>query len=426
MNPALTPVVTSLEDISAYILSLTTDDRTLTEWHGWNHPALTRHDFARTAKSIVEKIKLAEPENVPNDILMIITLIPGKLQLLKTSTLPQLFTGNGNFAAPVFLNTMKWIESTLEPLFEWENIKNGNLVPHKITKRLRSLNDSIEALVPAKDLVEGQIRLIQEATDAAESLPTDMKALSDGKKDIEDAVAYVNSAKNKMDEILKSAATKIDTIGSFENEADKLVKQCEEAYRITTTHGLAGAFDQRAKSLSYTMLAWVFGLIVALAVGLIVGSSSVAKLSTAMTATAPNSGVIVMNGLLSLFSFGGPIWFAWIATKQIGQRFRLAEDYAFKASVAKAYEGYRKEAARIDEAFEARLFRSTLTRLEEAPLRLLDDTIHGSPWHELINSDAFTKALDVFPELKKTFVDVARGAVETTKEAIKPVPVKDV
>lgn len=73
------------------------------------------------------------------------------------------------------------------------------------------------------------------------------------------------------------------------------------------------------------------------------------------------------------------MWFAWLATKQIGQRFHLAEDYAFKASVAKAYEGYRKEAARIDPEFEARLFGSALTRLDEAPLRACGDGIPRKP-----------------------------------------------
>ncbi|MFX8523854.1 hypothetical protein ABTM10_20480, partial [Acinetobacter baumannii] len=73
--------------------------------------------------------------------------------------------------------------------------------------------------------------------------------------------------------------------------------------------------------------------------------------------------------------------------KQIGQRFRLAEDYAFKASISRAYEGFRREAARFDKDMEARLLASALTRLDELPLRLVEPTSHGSPWHELATSD---------------------------------------
>jgi hypothetical protein len=83
---------------------------------------------------------------------------------------------------------------------------------------------------------------------------------------------------------------------------------------------------------------------------------------------------------------GAPLWFAWVATKQLGQRFRLAEDYGFKASVAKAYEGYRRDAVRIDPRFEAQLFGIALRRLEEAPLRMIEEEAHGSPWHEFFNA----------------------------------------
>ena len=122
-----------------------------------------------------------------------------------------------------------------------------------------------------------------------------------------------------------------------------------------------------------------------------------------------------MQALLSFLTIGGPLWFSWLATKQIGQRFRLAEDYAFKASVAKAYEGYRREAARIDEVFEARLFSAALSRLEEAPLRLVEGATHGSPWHELISSQAFLSALDTAPALREKFVEIAKAGMDTFK-----------
>lgn len=93
------------------------------------------------------------------------------------------------------------------------------------------------------------------------------------------------------------------------------------------------------------------------------------------------------------------------------QRFRLAEDYAFKASVAKAYEGYRKEAARIDPEFESRLFSSALSRLEEAPLRLVKDQGHGSPLQEIMNSEAFQKIASDIPEFRDKFIDLTKYGI---------------
>jgi len=122
-------------------------------------------------------------------------------------------------------------------------------------------------------------------------------------------------------------------------------------------------------------------------------------------------GLVFAHAFLAFASLGAPLWFAWISTKQIGQRFKLAEDYGYKASVAKAYEGYRKEAARIDKNLEARLFESALSRVEEAPLRLVENTSHGSPWHELASSSAFKDALSNIPEFRDKVLNLANIAM---------------
>lgn len=43
-----------------------------------------------------------------------------------------------------------------------------------------------------------------------------------------------------------------------------------------------------------------------------------------------------INVLLTMLSVSAPVWLGWVATKQIAQRFRLAEDYAYKASISNA------------------------------------------------------------------------------------------
>lgn len=72
----------------------------------------------------------------------------------------------------------------------------------------------------------------------------------------------------------------------------------------------------------------------------------------------------------------------------------------------------RKEAVRIDPAFEKRLFASALTRLEEAPLRLVESETHGSPWHELLNSAALKAALRSGPEFRQEFLDLIKGVIK--------------
>lgn len=127
--------------------------------------------------------------------------------------------------------------------------------------------------------------------------------------------------------------------------------------------------------------------------------------------------------LLSLLSVGAPVWFSWLATKQIGQRFRLAEDYAFKASISRAYEGFRREAARFDKDMEAKLLTSALTRLDELPLRLVETDSHGSPWHELASSDIVKQAFKAVPGFAEQVKDLAgKAIVAMTPSKAKPAP----
>lgn len=93
---------------------------------------------------------------------------------------------------------------------------------------------------------------------------------------------------------------------------------------------------------------------------------------------------MLIQMVLSLLTVGAPVWLAWLATKQISHIFRLEQDYGFKASFAKAYEGYRAEAVRLDPQFEARLFASALQRLDENPLRLVADNQAGSPLNDFL------------------------------------------
>ena len=79
-----------------------------------------------------------------------------------------------------------------------------------------------------------------------------------------------------------------------------------------------------------------------------------------------------------------------------------------------------REAARLAPIFEARLFSSALTRLEEPPLRLIEGQIHGSPWQELVGSKEFSTELNKIPELRELFLAIA----EKGKESIKGLSLK--
>ena len=160
------------------------------------------------------------------------------------------------------------------------------------------------------------------------------------------------------------------------------------------------------------MWVWVAGLVLSLVVGGIFGSIQLGKLGDTLASGDSSQVALGFHLVLSLISIGAPVWFAWLSTKQIGQRFRISEDYAFKASISKAYEGYRREAARIDADLEAQLLSSALARLDEQPLRLVETASYGSPWHELVSSDLVRDAVKSVPDFASSVAKLAREALE--------------
>jgi hypothetical protein len=419
MENSLEQVCISLDDLSKSILAAYSDDRTFTELFGWNCPALNRHDLSNILKSITQKLYRYDVNNVENETIASLQLIPARVTLFKTTTLPQMFNSNSSSAVNVFMALVEWINKILEPIFGWEVLQDNKALPNQLTKRLRAIQIELNEIIPEKDLLLSQIKIITDATQAAETLPTDLESLKEARKKVDKISDDATILYGKIDKFHSDSDTTIKKIIDKKKEANLLVEQCGEAYRITTTKGLAASFEERAIKLSQTMWLWVVGLLLSLVVGGIIGASRFKVLAESLKISNPQWGIIWIDVFLFLISLAAPIWFAWLATKQINQRFRLSEDYAFKSSVAKAYEGYRREAARIDEAFEARLFSSALSRLEEAPLRLVESDQYGSPWHELFSSGAFQKALNTVPELKDKFIEIAKDGVDKIKGAKK-------
>lgn len=415
MHATLEKLCSSLDSLSKKIIAGFGSDVTLAEHFGWNHPALTKHDLAALPNSISHTLRELNPDQMDPGLEKIISGIPAKLTILENNNLPHFFSGNGTQAIPQFLIFMDWIQMTLSPLTGWIIMTDTKSMPAQIGKRVRAIQSQLDALIPDKESIEKQISLINDATTAAESLPEDLDSLAKARKKIDTHQTESARLFGQIDKIQKDSELHLKSISERKIEADKLVAQCEEAYKITTSKGLAGAFDERSNKLNISMWLWVGGLLIALGIGAFIGSQRVDMLSGALKDKDPNMLIVWTNLVLSVFSIGAPIWFAWIATKQIAQRFKLAEDYAFKASIAKAYEGYRKEAARIDPQFEARLFSSALTRLEEPPLRVMEHQNFGTPWQELFQSTEFKDAISQVPSLKDKILTIAKKKVTDEK-----------
>lgn len=382
MDTQFKPVIDALDALSQAIEKSTSDDRSMLEMYGWNQPAGDRHDLRFMVDELKRLIIDRAPQNADDDL--DVAKFVNRIALIQAHQVPQLFNGNGVQAAPAFIGSINmlraWIEHTWPAVLTLE----PEMLPAVLARQVRAAKSRLDTASAGLADIEAKLALISSAHQAAESLPTDLDELRHARNTLVNIngqsatdAAAIKGMKDEVDSLLEQVkASKV--------EATLLVENCEDAYQITTTQGLAAAFEVKANSLSESIRWWVGGLTVALLAVAGLGYNRIHVL-TAILAGEPKWGTVTLNFLLSAISVGAPLWFAWIATKQIGQRFRLAEDYSFKASVAKAYEGYRKQAVRIDPKFEARLFDIALSRLDEAPLRMVESESHGSPWHEALS-----------------------------------------
>ena len=382
MQPEVENLCFALERLAVVVESGWTDDRDLNEVHGWNFPAMNRFELAQISRDLSDRIREADLNVEDEAIMNALKRVPQKLEYLIVNTIPQFYNGNGGVAVPIYLGLIDWITRLIKNETSWEIQKDPNAMPKNVARRLRGLSAKVDQLSTDEGEIEGKIKIINEATEAAESLPTDLAELKRAKKDVEKieretqkVASEMNASKEDVDELIK-------LITSSKEEADKLVENCGEAYRTTTSKGLAGAFDEKARQLTNSMQMWVSGLVLSLIALGTLGWWRFGEFVSVLSSSNLDWKAVLVHFLLSVVSLGPPLWFAWLSTKQIGQRFRLSEDYAYKASIAKAYEGYRREAARVAPELEKQLLESVMSKLGEAPLRLVEDRSYGSPLHE--------------------------------------------
>lgn len=383
--------------------------------HGWVAPGTTRDEMVRVVDRLMSFIaergtdQLASGEVLLGDY-------QRRLVALRSLTVPQIWSGNVGQAVSAFMITMQGLQDALQnALPENQDIAQEIATARRnakaATNSLRALEARIADLEPRSSSLDEMVGRIEKANSAADQLPVDLEALREARKTIEGLLAAVTLDSAKVAGFATAADADKAAMSARVKEAEDIVARCSAAYAASTSHGLAVAFTERSAALGKSMWVWVGGLVIALGIGSWIGSTQLRSFSEVIKQPDSNSTVAAINLVLALLSVGATVWFSWLATKQIGQRFRLAEDYAFKASVSRAYEGYRREAANIDEEFVARLFSSALSRLDEQPLRLVETTTHGSPWHELASSDLIRKATALVPEFGASVTQLAKDGL---------------
>lgn len=420
MHKTLTAIQARLGEVIAQVKTSVPNDEPFGNAHGnWSFPGLTRAELIEEAEKIVDLIEeqggddLGEHEARLQDYVR-------RLQHLQQQTVAQLW-GNAGQAVPAYMLTLQGLRKALDPVLTRDDRAEAASKLKRLTQQLRGMESCLNGLHPRAAELSTMVERIEQAYHAADQLPTDLETLAEARQKIADLVKDATRNEGDVLRIREDAGELDKQLNKIADDARAVLAHCETAYSAATSVGLAAAFSERSSVLSKSMWFWVAGLVAALAAGSYFGSAQLHSLTELFKVPDVTASVVLLNLLLSVLSVGAPIWFAWLSTKQIGQRFRLAEDYAFKASISRAYEGFRREAARFDKDMEAKLLTSALTRLDELPLRLVETDSHGSPWHELASSSVVKQAMQAVPGFSEQIKDLASKAIATATSPKVPV-----
>ncbi|WP_321919808.1 hypothetical protein [Paraburkholderia tropica] len=423
MNETLQNICTELEQVIAQLSSSLPSDQPFGLTQGnWSFPNLSRAELIAEAKSIIELIKDRGGEELGENA-DLIKDYPRRLQFLRSSTIPNLWA-NAASGVPAYQATLAGLASALSTALTNDGATDAALAIRRLTQQVRAMEARLRDLAPRSEMLSNMLERIEHAYEAADRLPTDLEALGEARAQLHQLVNESEKDHLRVSALRDSAEDITEKLDNASQEAAATLARCETAYSAATSQGLAAAFAKRSKALDYSMWAWVGGLVLALVVSGTIGSRQLHSFTEVLREPTASGTIVALNLILSVIAVGAPVWFAWLATKQIGQRFRLAEDYAFKASISQAYEGYRREAARIDKDLEVSLLASALNRLDELPLRLVEPVTHGSPLHELAHSPVVRDALRLVPGFATNVVDVARESLEKLRPPVS-VPVEE-
>ena len=378
----------------------------------WQSPPLDKNDLATMADDLASKVESIDWDSATTESAQALDGLSQKVLMITQRNAPNL--GGGPTACAAIVSCLYAIEMRLGSLVSLKELKGTVVLPATFKRQVDVAKQRLEKSLDQIVEIDQKLKHIELAYEAAEGLPITQHELDSAIAE----VRFISKQVKEHDQFAEATSSKVviakNELDAVMQRASDVLGKAENAYRAATSQGLAHAFSTKAQELNQSMLLWVIGLLAALCVAGLISTERFPTILAAVTGK-PDWGVVLANVVLGALSLAAPVWFAWVSTKQIGQRFRLSEDYGYKAALAAAYEGYRTEAARLDKSFEAQLFATALGRLDELPLRLVEKDIAGSPMHELFTSAEFKEAAEKVPSLVDRIYSILKR--ETSSKA---------
>lgn len=382
-------IAVGLEALAQQVLSVVPDDRPFAEVWGWNMPQINRNDYASIIRSPIDRIsKIKNMEIDPKDDALI-SKYPAMIEYLKSGVIPNLPGGNafhvyitlGSFLDAINNVIDKYIGDSIN----FDELKNKSLFPVSLINDFKAARGQLESAKQGISGIDDQLKIIGRGAEVITNLDSELASLEVARNMFNSTSATLNEHMTAT-EVAKSQISQIlEEMKEIRSEADGIYKAAQAAFSATTSVGLGKEFHDRAVELKESLKYLSIGLLVVLIGAAYMSYLRLTALHDLMNIKPVDLSLVWANVIAMVVSLGPPVWLAWLLTRQIGQRFRLSEDYGFKASIAKAYAGYREEAARLDDIeFQKKLFDSTIRKIEEDPLRYVERETESTPGQSIL------------------------------------------
>ncbi|MFT5279654.1 MAG: putative phage infection (PIP) family protein YhgE [Bacteroidia bacterium] len=176
------------------------------------------------------------------------------------------------------------------------------------------------------------------------------------------------------EQLLKLKKDQKDQIEAWEKKYDATLDRIEILLSGATTVSLAKAYETHKKSFTIPSVLW--SLVFFACMGSMVGIGF-----NAIGSTSLEINQILLKILVRLPLFVPLVWLAIYSSKQQSQNKRLVQEYAYKESFARSFEGFKKQVEKLginpeSMALEAKLLDAILEMSKENPSSTLDSTSH--------------------------------------------------